>query len=87
MIARQTARFGLVAATTFAVGMIATNWGAVRSRLPTYYANCDWARAAGAAPINRGEPGYRQPLDADHDGIACEPYPAGASFSEADQPG
>jgi hypothetical protein len=38
----------------------------------TYYHNCDAARAAGAAPIMRGEPGYRLPLDRDNDGIACE---------------
>ena len=38
----------------------------------TYYQNCDAARAAGAAPIQRGEPGYRSPLDRDNDGIACE---------------
>ena len=38
----------------------------------TYYANCKEARAAGAAPIYRGEPGYRAELDRDHDGIACE---------------
>jgi Excalibur calcium-binding domain len=40
----------------------------------TYYANCNAARAAGAAPIYRGEPGYRSALDRDNDGIACEPY-------------
>jgi hypothetical protein len=39
-----------------------------------YYPNCDAARAAGAAPIHVGEPGYREPLDRDLDGIACEPY-------------
>ena len=39
-----------------------------------YYPNCDSARAAGAAPLHRGEPGYRPPLDRDYDGIACEPY-------------
>lgn len=39
-----------------------------------YYRNCDAARAAGAAPIHRGEPGYRPPLDRDDDGIACEPW-------------
>ena len=38
----------------------------------TYYANCKEARAAGAAPIYQGEPGYRAELDRDHDGIACE---------------
>ena len=31
-------------------------------------------RAAGAAPIYRGQPGYRDGLDGDSDGIACEPY-------------
>jgi len=37
-----------------------------------YYANCAAARAAGAAPLHRGEPGYRAGLDRDSDGIACE---------------
>jgi micrococcal nuclease len=39
-----------------------------------YYPNCAAARAAGAAPIIVGHPGYRPELDADGDGIACEPY-------------
>jgi hypothetical protein len=39
-----------------------------------YYSNCAAARAAGAAPIYVGQPGYRPGLDADSDGIACEPY-------------
>ena len=39
----------------------------------TYYPNCSAARAAGAAPIHAGQPGYRQALDRDLDGIACEP--------------
>ena len=38
----------------------------------TYYDNCTAARAAGAAPLYRGEPGYRPGLDRDRDGIACE---------------
>ena len=38
-----------------------------------YYPNCASARAAGHAPIFRGQPGYREQLDADSDGIACEP--------------
>ncbi|MET7455387.1 excalibur calcium-binding domain-containing protein [Streptomyces sp. NPDC005574] len=37
-----------------------------------YYANCTEARAAGAAPIRRGEPGYASHLDRDNDGIACD---------------
>lgn len=43
-----------------------------------YYPNCAAARAAGAAPIRIGQPGYRLGLDADLDGIACEPIPAWA---------
>lgn len=39
-----------------------------------YYPNCAAARSAGAAPIYRGQPGYRSPLDRDNDGVACEPY-------------
>jgi hypothetical protein len=39
-----------------------------------YYGGCDAARAAGAAPIYRGSPGYREGMDGDGDGIACEPY-------------
>lgn len=37
-----------------------------------HFQNCAQARAAGAAPIRRGEPGYRSGLDRDGDGIACE---------------
>jgi len=37
-----------------------------------YYQNCAEVRAAGAAPIRRGEPGYRAGLDRDDDGFACE---------------
>ena len=38
----------------------------------TYYKNCDAARAAGAAPVHRGDPGYGPHLDRDNDGIGCE---------------
>ena len=37
-----------------------------------YYRNCAAARAAGAAPLHVGEPGYRSDLDGDGDGVACE---------------
>jgi hypothetical protein len=36
------------------------------------YANCDAVRAAGAAPLFRGQPGYSRSLDRDGDGVACE---------------
>ncbi|WP_366521496.1 excalibur calcium-binding domain-containing protein [Micropruina sp.] len=37
-----------------------------------YYRNCSAARAAGAAPVYRGEPGYGRHLDRDGDGVGCE---------------
>lgn len=36
------------------------------------YPNCAAARAAGAAPVRRGEPGYGPHLDRDGDGVGCE---------------
>ena len=41
---------------------------------PAYYRRCADAHAAGVAPLLRGRPGYRSELDADNDGIACEPF-------------
>lgn len=38
----------------------------------SYYRNCAAAKAACAAPLYRGQPGYRPGLDRDSDGIACE---------------
>lgn len=45
---------------------------AVRSGGAAYFPNCAAARAAGAAPIRAGEPGYARRLDRDGDGVACE---------------
>ncbi|MDV2477537.1 DUF1524 domain-containing protein [Rhodococcus zopfii] len=39
---------------------------------PVYFENCAAARAAGAAPLYAGQPGYRPEMDGDRDGIACE---------------
>ncbi|QIF81633.1 MULTISPECIES: excalibur calcium-binding domain-containing protein [Brevundimonas] len=36
------------------------------------FANCTAARAAGAAPVRRGDPGYGRHLDRDGDGVGCE---------------
>jgi len=38
----------------------------------TYFRNCTHARAAGAAPVRVGEPGYGSHLDRDGDGVGCE---------------
>lgn len=56
---------------------IAVSAGMARARAPQagdYWPGYDAARAAGTAPIYRGEPGYRSGMDGDDDGIACEPY-------------
>jgi len=37
-----------------------------------YYKNCSAARAAGAAPVYEGQPGYGRHLDRDNDGVGCE---------------
>jgi hypothetical protein len=39
-----------------------------------YYDNCSEARENGAESIEEGEPGYREELDRDGDGVACEPW-------------
>ena len=38
-----------------------------------HYAGCNEVRAAGKAPLLAGQPGYREDMDGDRDGIACEP--------------
>ncbi len=53
--------------------------GARHLKLSAIPANKQWrscgeVREAGVAPLFRGDPGYNLFLDADGDGIACEPY-------------
>ena len=45
---------------------------AVSSSSTREFANCSQARAAGAAPVRRGDPGYGSHLDRDNDGVGCE---------------
>ena len=76
---RQIVRIAVFTLLVFLVGMAVTNWETYQPSVPVsavsvYYPNCDSARAAGAAPLRRESPGYRSALDADGDGIACEPY-------------
>lgn len=37
-----------------------------------YYQNCSAVRAAGAAPIYAGQPGFQSKFDGDGDGVGCE---------------
>lgn len=57
---------------SFAAPLAAPRYSAARSGSSVYYANCSAARAAGAAPVRRGDPGYASHLDRDNDGIGCE---------------
>ncbi len=50
------------------------NRAATPSESSVFYSGCREVRAAGAAPLYRGQPGYRIEMDGDNDGIACEPY-------------
>jgi hypothetical protein len=59
------------ATTATAAGTTATP-APTGPRAEAYYASCDAARAAGAAPVHAGDPGYGRHLDRDGDGSACE---------------
>ncbi len=63
---RKSAATSTVPPTTKAPSRVGSGSGSV------YYANCSAARAAGAAPVYRGDPGYGSHLDRDGDGVGCE---------------
>ncbi|MCX4700923.1 excalibur calcium-binding domain-containing protein [Streptomyces sp. NBC_01373] len=46
--------------------------GSSEADTDVYYETCTAVRAAGAAPIRRGEPGHASHLDRDNDGVACD---------------
>lgn len=63
-----------------AVKPVAVAAGVLRARQPQagdFWSGCDDAGAAGTIPIYAGEPGYREQMDGDSDGVACEPYQGG----------
>lgn len=69
------------AVVTVQTTRVATNPPTTRATLPATtvapaggvaYENCSAARAAGAAPVYRDDPGYAPHLDRDNDGIGCE---------------
>lgn len=66
---------GVVAAAPATTSPPATTLAPVQPLLAetnVYYTNCSEARAAGDAPLYRGDAGYRSELDGDGDGVACE---------------
>jgi hypothetical protein len=72
----------IAAAATFAGVYVLTPSGggavprqaAAEAEASVYYPGCNAVRAAGRAPLYRGQPGYRPEMDGDDDGIACEPH-------------
>lgn len=82
----RLAGYGAAAALCgFGIVWLATSPPDLRSIFPAtlsasgerrvYYPSCAAAHAAGAAPIYKGQQGYGPGLDADDDGVACEPLP------------
>ena len=65
-VSRRRMLIGTTAAMG-AVGAVAALTPFVKSWNPSAK-----AKAAGAAPLYRGQPGYRSALDGDDDGVACE---------------
>ena len=71
--ADEAARLAQVAADAEAARIaVMPQAPAVSSGGAVSYKNCDAVRAAGAAPILVGQPGYSSKLDRDGDGIGCE---------------
>jgi hypothetical protein len=62
----------VTAPTVPPVTVTVTSLAASAPPSPVRYADCGAVTRAGAAPLYRGEPGYRAALDPDGDGIACE---------------
>jgi len=60
-------------ASTYAGPPPALRSSPARTYSSSAFRNCNAARAAGAAPVYRGGPGYGPHLDRDSDGIGCEP--------------
>src|SRR6478752_2017000 len=44
----------------------------IQESASVFFGSCNDARSAGAAPLQRGQRGYRDGLDRDQDGVACE---------------
>ena len=63
-----------VTTTTVVVATTSSSMVTTTSATATaaYYRTCADAEAAGVAPIERGESGYRSALDRDGDGLACD---------------
>jgi hypothetical protein len=81
LLRRLRARsFSIVLCLAIGVFIGAALWMNPRSaadiaRRVAAFPDCAFARAVGAAPARRGDPGYWPHNDRDGDGIACEHWP------------
>jgi Excalibur calcium-binding domain len=72
------ATFGIVAGSIWAsVPPAASQSPEQRTKIEQsiQYAGCNEVRALGKSPLYAGQPGYREDMDGDGDGVACEPHP------------
>lgn len=70
--ANERASAAEAAAEEAPLSLVDTPTGTSDTTSSVYYKNCTAARAAGAAPLYAGQPGYASHLDRDGDGVACE---------------
>jgi hypothetical protein len=76
LIVMVTAMIGVVGFILYRWVWNSNLWPANQAVLQTTYVRgCGDARHRGIAPLYSGYAGYRESLDRDRDGIACEPYP------------
>jgi micrococcal nuclease len=72
LVAERDARIGELEAAAAAVPAVQPEQAPPAVESNVYYKNCSEARAAGAAPVRLGQPGYGSHLDRDGDGVGCE---------------
>jgi len=70
MMTPSRAIFLSAACTALVLALYST--GAHAQSVEKPFANCAAAYRAGYWDMKRGEPGYSEKLDRDHDGVACE---------------
>ena len=68
---RKTGDYHCHGAPTRQVEIVENSFGFLETGSAPFR-NCKAARAAGAAPVRLGEPGYGPHLDRDGDGVGCE---------------
>ncbi|PVM85754.1 phospholipase D-like domain-containing protein [Caulobacter radicis] len=76
MVAAIAFSLTLIALSPQAAGLTQMSAAQIRTMLPAdqHFSGCNAARAAGRESIPSWDPSYRESMDGDSDGLACEPY-------------